>query len=209
MIRCSELYPILDADALEKHRRTLRSFATELRDAGVRWIQYRNKSGSPQQVLEGAALLTEIFAGSDTSLILNDRVDLALLAGWNAVHLGQTDLPIAEAQRVLGQGSLVGISTHTPAQVQAADATSAAYIAIGPVFGTQTKLDAEPVVGLEGVRLARSLTTKPLVAIGGITLANARSVLDAGADSVAIISGLLVPGQSPGKVARDFLDILR
>lgn len=214
MILCTEIYAILDAATLEKRRLTLPYAASELRDAGVKIVQYRNKLGTPQQILAAARELTGIFAGSDTMLILNDRVDLALLAGWNAVHVGQTDLPPADAKRLLeagktAQGSIVGLSTHTEAQVIAADATPADYIAIGPVFGTQTKPDAEPTVGLEGVRRARALTRKPLVAIGGITLENARSVRDAGADSIALISGLLVPGQSPGKVARDFLDILR
>lgn len=181
----------------------------ELRDAGVKFVQYRNKSGSPQNVIANAQRIQEIFDGTGATLILNDRVDLALLAGWSAVHVGQTDLPVADAKRLLGPSSIVGLSTHTPEQVTTANQTEADYIAIGPVFGTQTKLDAEPVVGLEGVRRARALTSKPLVAIGGITRENARSVRDAGADAVAVISGLLVPGETPGKVARDFLDILR
>jgi thiamine-phosphate pyrophosphorylase len=106
-------------------------------------------------------------------------------------------------------GGIVGVSTHTEAQVIAADAGCADYIALGPVFATGTKLDASPVVGLDFVRRARALTTKPLVAIGGITRANARSVIEAGADSVAVISGLLVAGETVEKVARDFLEILR
>jgi thiamine-phosphate pyrophosphorylase len=100
------------------------------------------------------------------------------------------------------------VSTHTHAQVIAADAGAADYVAIGPVFATGTKLDAAAVVGLEGVRRARALTRKPLVAIGGITRENARSVIEAGADSVAVISGLLVAGETIEKVARDFLEIL-
>jgi thiamine-phosphate pyrophosphorylase len=104
---------------------------------------------------------------------------------------------------------LVGVSTHNEAQLIAADASDADYIAIGPVFATATKLNAEPVVGLDGVRRARALTRKPLVAIGGITLQNARSVIDAGGDSVAVIGGLFVPGRSVREVAEDFLEILR
>jgi thiamine-phosphate pyrophosphorylase len=103
----------------------------------------------------------------------------------------------------------VGVSAHTDQQVRAAELSCADYVAIGPVFATGTKADTEPVVGLDGVRRARALTHKPLVAIGGITRANARSVIEAGADSVAVISALLVPGESVEKVARDFLDLLR
>lgn len=204
-----EIYAILDTETLEKKHFDLRLTAMELRDAGVKLIQYRNKFGSPQQVIANTQMLHEVFAGTGVTLILNDRVDLALLAGWNAAHVGQTDLPVADAKRLLGPSSTVGVSTHTDAQVIAANSSAADYIAIGPVFGTQTKLDAEPVVGLEGVHRARSLTDKPLVAIGGITRENARSVIDAGAHAIAVISGLLVPGERPGKIARDFFEILR
>ena len=103
----------------------------------------------------------------------------------------------------------VGVSTHTEEQVRVADLSCADYVAVGPVFATGTKVDAEPVIGLEGVRRARRLTKKPIVAIGGITRANARSVIDAGADSVAVISALLVEGETVEKVARDFLENLR
>jgi thiamine-phosphate pyrophosphorylase len=112
------------------------------------------------------------------------------------------------ATRLGGEG-IVGVSTHTDDQVTEADPSDADYIAVGPVFATATKLNAEPVVGLEGVRRARALTRKPIVAIGGITLENARSVIDAGADSVAVIGGLFVPGRSVREVAGDFLEILR
>jgi len=156
-------------------------------------------------------------------LILNDRADLAALLGWG-VHVGQGDLSVAEARRVLRGGeklerserggfavdaaAFLGVSTHDEAQLHVADGTLADYIAIGPVFATTTKSDAEAVVGLEGVRRARALTAKPLVAIGGIGLGNARAVVDAGANSVAVISGLMVEGRRVRDVARDFLEIL-
>lgn len=208
-MRFPEIYAIIDAETLEKRSLDINFVAAEFRDAGIRLIQYRDKRGCPQKILAAARVLQDVFSGTDATLVLNDRADLALLAGWNAVHVGQTDLSVADTRRLLGQGSLVGVSTHTEAQIIAADRTDADYIAIGPVFGTRTKLDAEPIVGLEGIRRARALTAKPLVAIGGITRANARNVRDAGADSIALISGLLEPGERPGKVARDFLDILR
>jgi len=109
----------------------------------------------------------------------------------------------------VGAARWVGVSTHTEEQVRLAELSCADYVAVGPVFATGTKRDAEPVIGLAGVTLARALTTKPLVAIGGVTRANARSVIEAGADSVAVISALIDELESVEKVARDFLDVLR
>ena len=125
------------------------------------------------------------------------------------VHVGQGDLSPAGARRVVGPTRLIGVSTHNDAQIIAADRTSADYLAIGPVFATVSKLNPDPVVGLEGVRRARALAAKPLVAIGGITRVNARSAIDAGANSVAILSGLFAEGESVAEVARDFLALLR
>jgi thiamine-phosphate pyrophosphorylase len=123
--------------------------------------------------------------------------------------VGHEDLSPGDARKVVGAGRIIGVSTHNDSQVTEANAAAADYVAIGPVFATASKTDTEPVVGLEGVRRARALTQKPLVAIGGITRENARSVLDAGADSVAVIGGLLAAGERPAKIAKDFLEILR
>ena len=142
-------------------------------------------------MLRAAAAIREVFAGAECRLILNDRADLAVLAGWDGVHVGQGDFSPEDARRVMGGERWIGVSTHTEAQVQIGRCGCADYVAVGPVFGTGTKLDAETVVGLEGVRRARALTAKPLVAIGGITRENARSVIEAGADSVAVISALV------------------
>jgi thiamine-phosphate pyrophosphorylase len=202
-------YSIVDAEALTARGASLEAFAQELRAAGVELVQFRDKVGSPQEVLLAAATLREAMAGSECQLILNDRPDLALLANFDGVHVGQGDLSPEDAGRILGSNRIVGVSTHTDAQVQAANLTSADYIAIGPVFSTSTKPEAEPVIGLEGVRRARTLTRKPLVAIGGITRANARSVINAGANSVAVISALLSPTETTAATARDFLEILR
>jgi thiamine-phosphate pyrophosphorylase len=202
------LYAIVDRDALDARGMTAGEFAQELRDAGVRLVQYRDKSGSPQQILRAAAEISHVFAGVDDAVLaMNDRADLALLAGWG-VHVGHTDMSPADARKLLGAAAM-GVSTHNEAQVLAADAGAADYVAIGPVFATASKSDTEPVVGLERVRRARSLTSKPLVAIGGITRENARSVIEAGADSVAMIGALLAVGEPPAKIAKDFLDRLR
>jgi thiamine-phosphate pyrophosphorylase len=202
------LYVIADADFLRRRGVELRKFCLELREAGVGLVQWRDKDGSRQEVLAGAAVLRAVFAGTDCRLIMNDRADLAVLAGFSGVHVGQGDLLPEDARRVVGGLFWVGFSTHTEEQVRVAELSGADYVAVGPVFATGTKLDAEPVVGLEGVRRARALTSKPLVAIGGITRENARSVVDAGADSVAVISGLFVKGETVGAVVGDFLRIL-
>jgi thiamine-phosphate pyrophosphorylase len=216
-----KLYAIADGQVLRARGVGLREFAESLREAGVELIQLRDKEGSPQEILAAALVLREVFAGSSHRLIMNDRVDLALLAGFDGVHVGQTDLSPQDAKAVAlrtmptlasqrwGKEFTVGVSTHNDAQVLEAEASPAGYVAIGPVFSTGTKADAEAVVGLDGVQRARALTTKPLVAIGGITRENCRGVMDAGADSVAVISALLVAGESPGAVVRDFLRILR
>jgi thiamine-phosphate pyrophosphorylase len=204
-----QLYPIIDAGVLEQHGLNAAHFAEEVRAAGVKLLQYRDKQGAPQEVLRVAGMIRDVFAESACRLILNDRADLAVLAGWGGVHVGQGDLSPDDARRVVGGALWVGVSTHTEEQARLASVSCADYVAVGPVFATGTKLDAEAVVGLEGVRRARALTTKPIVAIGGITRGNARSVIDAGADSVAVISALIVDGESVEKVARDFLDVLR
>jgi thiamine-phosphate pyrophosphorylase len=203
-----KVYPILDAGLLGARGHDLRWAAEQLKEAGVGLLQYRDKAGSPQSVLQNAAAIRQAFAGTACKLILNDRADLAVLAEWDGVHVGQGDLLPEDARRVVGAERWVGVSTHNDEQVRQADGSSADYVAVGPVFATGTKLDAEPVIGLDGVRRARALTTKPIVAIGGITRANARSVMEAGADSVAVISALFVEGEPVEKVARDFLEIL-
>ena len=217
-MRLPRLYAIADVGVLAARGIELRAFAEGLRGGGVSLVQLRDKNGSPQDVLAGAAILREVF-GRDCLLIMNDRADLAVLAGFDGVHVGQGDLGVGDVRAVLerrqykghggfteGHKGTVGVSTHSVEQVLGAG--DADYVAVGPVFATGTKLDAEPVVGLEGVRRARALTARPLVAIGGITRQNCRSVIEAGADSVAVISGLIVPGETVEKVARDFLAIL-
>ena len=205
----SQLYAIVDAEVLVARGVLLADFARDLRTAGVGLVQYRDKNSLPQDILRAASILREAMSGSDCRLILNDRADLAVLANFDGVHVGQGDLSPEDARRVVGPNRIVGLSTHTNEQARIADESSADYIAIGPVFATGTKPDASAVVGLDGVRHARALTRKPLVAIGGITRANTRSVIEAGADSVAVISSLFDAHESPQQVARDFLARLR
>jgi thiamine-phosphate pyrophosphorylase len=209
MHRFPNFYPIVDTELLRRLSMDVARFSGELSAAGASLLQHRNKTDAPQEVLREAALIREVLAGTNCRLILNDRADLAVLAGWGGVHVGQEDLSPEDARRVVGAARWVGVSTHTEEQVRLAEASCADYVAVGPVFATGTKLDAAAVIGLDGVRRARALTTKPIVAIGGITRGNARSVIDAGADSVAVISALIADGEPVEKVARDFLDVLR
>ena len=193
------LYAIIDA-AFFPETAALLAFAAELRAGGVTLLQYRNKSGNARQMLSQARELRRMLEGA--RLIMNDRADLCLAAGFDGVHVGQEDLSPEGARRVVGERLWVGVSTHNPEQVRAEASGSADYVAVGPVFATSTRANPDPVIGLDGVRVARSLTQKPLVAIGGITRHNCREVLDAGADAVAVISDLL---DNPRKSAEEFL----
>jgi thiamine-phosphate pyrophosphorylase len=194
-------YPILDAGLLIRAGLSIESFARELREAGVRFLQYRDKEAEDELLLQRAAILRQIFPPTDSCLILNDRVPLVLSAGYDGVHVGQEDLSPAQARAMLGSEVIVGVSTHGESQLVSAADSPVDYVAIGPVFATSSKQVPDPVVGLEGVRAARAITDKPLVAIGGITRANGAAVIEAGADSVAVISDLI---HRPGKSVEEF-----
>ena len=212
-MRLPRLYAILEA-ACFSDADAMFYAAEELVAGGVLILQYRNKSGSARRMLEDARELRSRF--DDVTLVMNDRADLCVAAEFDGVHLGQDDLSAESAWRVIWANAhrwadahdnerVLGISTHNWEQIALADKTPATYLAIGPVFATASKANPDPVVGLEGVRRARELTIKPLVAIGGITRGNARSVIEAGADSVAVISDLI---RDPRKSAEEFLRIL-
>jgi thiamine-phosphate pyrophosphorylase len=198
------LYPILDV-ACFPNAAEMFAAAEELAATGCTLLQYRNKSGSGRQMLDEAREL-RARVGAGVKFVMNDRADLCLAAGFDGLHVGQDDLLPDSARSIIGPARWLGVSTHNPEQLAEADKTSADYLAIGPVFATTSKANPDPVVGLEGIRRARELTRKPLVAIGGITRANARSVIEAGADAVAVISDLL---RDPRKSAEEFLRILR
>lgn len=198
-----KLYPILDAFCFSDTQQ-LFDAAKELAEAGVTFLQYRDKFGDPLTMLTQARELKSTI-GSRAKLIMNDRADLCLAADFDGVHVGQDDLSPASARRIIGPRRWLGVSTHNPEQVAEADQISADYIAIGPVFATVSKTKPDPVIGIAGVRRARELTRKPLVAIGGITRQNCRSVIEAGADSIAVISDLV---RDPRKSAEEFLHIL-
>lgn len=221
----SGLYPILDARYLpacvqagagagheawdEARHRMLGTVVRALAAAGVTVMQYRNKQDEDAQVLRDAVCLRR-EAPPHLRIVLNDRAHLVEASGCDGVHVGQGDLQVGEARRLVGERRIVGLSTHDEAQVRAGDAAAADYLAIGPVYATGSKDSPEPVVGLAGVRRARAVTQKPLVAIGGITLERAAEVRDAGADSVAVLSALFRDVETPlEKLAEDFLRLFR
>jgi thiamine-phosphate pyrophosphorylase len=198
------LYVILDATLLNN---SLLDRAQELAATGVRLLQYRDKAASARDLLETSRKLVSSLNSYGSSLIVNDRPDVAALAGAAGVHVGQEDLDAQQARAVVGEELWVGVSTHDLEQFRRAAATSADYIAVGPIFATTSKANPDPVVGLELIRHVRSLTDKPIVAIGGITLDCARSVIAAGANSVAVIRDVLC-ATKPAEQARRYLETL-
>ncbi len=199
------LYVILDAALITSPERDC---AASLAEAGVRLLQYRNKTAPACQYLESSRKLADTLQPYGVSFFVNDRPDVAFLAGATGVHVGQDDLDIEQARAVVGSDKLVGVSTHDLEQFERAAASSADYIAVGPIFSTSSKSNPDPVVGVDFIRNMRALTDKPIVAIGGITLERAAAVIEAGADSVAVISGIL-SAPNPAQRARQYLETLK
>jgi thiamine-phosphate pyrophosphorylase len=181
-------YPILDTGLLERRGFSPVDAAMQILDAGARILQLRHKQFYSNRWLDQAQNIAELCRAAQATFVVNDRADIAALVGAG-VHLGQQDLTPSAARRVLKTG-LIGFSTHNAEQLRAAANEPADYLAIGPVFATQTKENPDPLLGVEMLRMLRPFTDRPLVAIGGITRVNAREVIAAGADSVAVISDL-------------------
>jgi thiamine-phosphate pyrophosphorylase len=198
------LYVILDAALITSSEIDC---ALSLTEAGVRLLQYRNKSAPARQYLESSRKLAEVLLPEGVSFFVNDRPDVAFLAGASGVHVGQDDLDVEQTRQVVGRDKLVGVSTHNLEQFERAAVSSPDYIALGPIFSTSSKANPDPVVGLELLRKVRRLTSKPIVAIGGISLELAASVIEAGADSVAVISGIL-GAPEPAQRARQYIETL-
>jgi thiamine-phosphate pyrophosphorylase len=198
------LYVILDSALLTI---PAQECAQELAEAGVRLLQYRNKLASARELLNSSRNLACLLTPLGVSFVVNDRPDAAVLAGASGVHVGQDDLEAEQARVLVGNDKWVGVSTHNIEQFRKAAKTSADYIAVGPVFATTSKANPDPVIGVEFIRRARTLTDKPIVAIGGVTLENAASVIEAGADCVAVISDIL-RAPNRGQRARQYLELL-
>ena len=198
----SRFQAILDVESAERAGRAPLDLARAFLDGGARFIQVRAKTLASGPFLDLCDAVVRLGAACQATVIVNDRVDLARLSGAAGVHVGQDDLPVAAARTILGQDALVGSSTHSLDQVMRALATPVSYIAVGPVFGTRTKDTGYDAVGLDLVRAAVARCGKvPVVAIGGITLETAPSVIAAGASCVAVISDL-VAGDPAERVRR-------
>lgn len=203
-----KLYPITDRrlSGLSHAEQVAR-----LCEGGARLVQLREKSLSPRDFFREAEEALRVARTRGAKLVINDRADIALALGADGLHLGQDDMPPEAARALLGADAIIGFSTHSVEQAIAAARLPVDYVAVGPVFATQSKENPDPVVGLEGVARVREVVgSLPLVAIGGIDAGNAPSVLDAGADSLAVIGALLSHGD-PAEITRrtrSFLDRL-
>jgi thiamine-phosphate pyrophosphorylase len=201
MISLPRFYPILDTGVAARRGLGLVEAGTELLAGGVRILQVRHKGFLSREILESIERLSKMCRDAGALFVINDRADVARLVGA-ALHLGQDDLPPSAARNIMGTELVVGFSTHNEDQLRAAASEPVDYLALGPIFGTATKENPDPVVGLDELRRLRPLTDRPLVAIGGITRENASAALAAGADSVAVIGDLFPhDGDLRGRVA--------
>ena len=189
-MKLSRIYPILDSDTLTRHNLSLETAAAAFLEGGAGILQIRHKQHWSRAIYDSARTVARLCREAGAALIINDRADFALLLEAG-LHVGQDDLSPRDARDLLGSAPTLGFSSHNATQLAAAGGEPVDYVAFGPVFPTASKQNPDPVVGVEELRRLRPLIEKPLVAIGGITLANALDVLRAGADSVALIAGLI------------------
>jgi len=203
-MRLPRVYPILDTESLARRAIALETAAAAFLDGGAGILQIRHKGHWSRAFFESAQTVARLCREAGATLVVNDRADFALLLGAG-LHVGQDDLTPRDARRLMGPDAEIGYSSHSLAQLCAAGGEPVDYVGLGPVFATASKLNPDPVTGVEEVRRCRSLLEKPLVAIGGITQENALDVWRAGADSVAIIAGLL-PDQATAHSLRERME---
>ncbi|PWU00409.1 MAG: thiamine phosphate synthase [Terriglobia bacterium] len=203
-MKLPRVYPILDTETLGNRGIGIEGAAAAFLEGGAAILQFRHKAHWSRDIFTAAQGVARSCRQGGVPLIVNDRADFAMLLEAG-LHLGQDDLPPREARRLMGPEAVIGYSTHNREQLGAAAGEAVDYIALGPVFVTGSKRNPDPVIGLEEVRRCRPLLDKPLVAIGGITMQNAGDVLRAGADSLAIISGLL-PDHPTAKSLRERME---
>jgi thiamine-phosphate pyrophosphorylase len=195
-MKLPRIYPILDTEALERRGVSATTAGAAFLEGGAGILQFRHKGYWSRAVFESAKDIAVLSREAGALFLVNDRADFAMLLDAG-LHVGQDDLPPREARKLIGREPILGFSSHNVKQLCEAGGEPVDYVALGPVFGTASKANPDPVVGVEEVRRCRALLGKPLVAIGGITLENAAGVLEAGADSLAIIAGLLPESSSP------------
>jgi len=201
-------YPILDPEIAARHGVDPVATAEQILEGGAKILQFRHKGFFSREVFAQLERVAELCRDAGVQFVVNDRADLAAITGA-ALHLGQDDLTPSSARRVVGLATLIGFSTHNERQLRAAAAEPANYLALGPIFGTASKQNPDPVVGIDELRRLRPLTDRPLVAIGGITRSNAQSVLAAGADSVAIIGDLFTEGADVRARTQEWVSLTR
>jgi thiamine-phosphate pyrophosphorylase len=190
VMRLPRVYPILDSEVLARRGIALETATAAFLEGGAGILQVRHKGHWSRETFASAKRIALLCREAGAQFVINDRADIALLLDA-ALHIGQDDLAPRDARKVMGPDAIIGFSSHNVEQLCAAGGEPVDYVALGPIFGTLSKLNPDPVVGLEELRRCRNLIEKPLVAIGGITLENAREVCQAGADSVAVIAGLV------------------
>jgi thiamine-phosphate pyrophosphorylase len=205
--RLPRFYPILDTALLATRKCPVLTAGRVLIDAGVRILQYRHKENWTQAQFDEAKQLAALCQDTGVLFVLNDRADFARLLR-TALHVGQDDLSPVAARQVISD-EVMGFSTHNAPQIMRGEREPVEYLSLGPIFATSTKLRPDPIVGIDGLRALRPLTTKPLVAIGGLAIENAAQVLEAKADSVAVISGLLPASCDRKSLARRAEEWLR
>jgi thiamine-phosphate pyrophosphorylase len=188
--------------------RPLQDVVLQAVQGGVAYVQLREKELSTRDFVEEAVAVKKILAPHQVPLIINDRMDVALAAGADGIHLGQEDMPYATARRLMGEKAIIGLSVDTWADVEAAEALAVAYIGVSPVFATPTKTDTKEPWGLEGLKKIKSFSRYPLVAIGGINETNARSVVAAGADCLAVVSAIC-SADDPAEATRKILHVIQ
>jgi thiamine-phosphate pyrophosphorylase len=203
-----KVYAIVDTTTLACLDADPVASAQAMLDGGVRLLQFRHKGHFTREAYAQAKQIAGLCAGSKATFVIDDRADIASLLDAG-VHLGQDDLPPTDARLIMKPDGFIGFSTHNAQQLQAGDLEPVDYLAIGPVFATSSKANPDPVIGFDAIASLRRLTSKPLVAIGGITLSNAHELWNAGIDSVALISALLPDPARPELIRKRALEWVR
>jgi len=181
----------LVTDSALANGRSLAGIVAAAVNGGVTLVQLREKTASTRAFIEQARVLKRLLAPLRVPLLINDRIDVALAAGADGAHVGQQDMPVALVRQLLGPAAIIGLSITELGQVRDRDVELADYVGVGPIFAQSTKLDATPPLGLAGLVEVRRATGKPIVAIGGVSAANADAVRSAGADGIAVVSAIM------------------
>jgi thiamine-phosphate pyrophosphorylase len=198
------VYPILDSEALARRGIAIETAATAFLEGGAGILQIRHKGHWSRETFASAKRIALVCREAGAEFVVNDRADFALLLDAG-LHIGQDDLAPRDARKLMGSQAMIGFSSHDVEQLCAAGGEPVDYVALGPIFGTASKINPDPMVGVAELRGCRALIEKPLVAIGGITLENAQEVWQAGADSVAVIAGLL-PESGSARALRERME---